>query len=217
MAYRNALAEIRAELLAELGKVATAKVQRGKMLPAVPGRDEMQALLAAPDNGRDRLIIRLFYATGVRVAELAALSYGDLTPGEGTIFVRKGKEHKERLVCADPETFERLLAWQKMARDGKPATGEIFGLTTRQLERVVTHWGNQVGLVKKYRDMQRSFSPHAIRHAFATHSYERGMDLYALKKLLGHQFLETTEIYVQVAMAHTRHVYLKTGPFCQTS
>lgn len=213
MAYRNALAEIRAELAAELGKARAAKVRRGKMLPAVPSRDEVRSLMRAPDNEGDRLMIRMFYATGVRVAELAAFRFADLTVSAGTILVREGKGRKERLVCADPDTFEETLAWQKA--QGYKLGDAIFGLSTRQLERHVGKWANKVGLVEKYRKIDRSFSPHALRHAFATHAYENGMDLYTLKKLLGHQFLETTEIYVQVAMAHALATYLKSGPFSE--
>jgi integrase len=101
-----------------------------------------------------------------------------------------------------------LRQWQ----EGKSLSESIFGLTLRQLRRIVEKAGEIVGIPQKYKGMDRVFSPHSLRHAFATHSYENGMRTLTLKKLLGHEFLGTTEIYIFTAMKYDVAEYRRTNP-----
>jgi integrase/recombinase XerD len=104
--------------------------------------------------------------------------------------------------------MELVRKWQGSRAPGEP----IIGLQTRQLHRIVREYGLQTGLVQKYEAMMRSFSPHSLRHAFATHRHDAGMDLAVLQKLLGHRYLTTTMIYVQTSMRDASKQYRKSDP-----
>ena len=198
--------EVFEELVDELGDAALT----GKHLPAVPTRREIRRLIQAARPPRDRLIMRLLYATGVRVGELVKLQAADVR-SDLTVFIRSGKEDKDRYVCVDPATMRMLERW--IAAD--PNRESLLDISVRQVNRLVKEYAGPLGLVEKYEQMNRSFSPHSFRHAFATHSYENGMDLYVLKKLMGHEFLTTTEIYVATSMRYARKVYRKTNELCR--
>lgn len=199
--------EMLAEMRAEFGDLATGLPM--KHLPGVPTVREVHALLdSAKDEPRDHLILRILYYTGVRVGELEALRLADMSFYDGTAFVRGGKGNKDRYVCVDERTLKLVRDWQ----GDRPLSDAVIGLKSRQLERVVVHYGRVVGLVEKFEAMDRSFSPHSLRHAYATHRYDAGMDLAVLMKLLGHCFLSTTLVYVETSMRHARRVYRKTDP-----
>lgn len=189
------------ELAEEIGEAAI----KGGKLPAVLTRDEVFILLEAPPEKkkRDRLIIRLLYATGIRVAELCDLKFCDIFYPEDTIFIRSGKGDKDRYVCADKRTFEMLKKWQ----GEKPLENNVIDIEVRQVRRVVDKYGEETEIAQKYEAMGRSFSPHSFRHSFATHCYENGMDLFSLKGLLGHKYLETTELYCECSMEQKKSKY----------
>ena len=213
--FRTAIEEFRAEMVAELGQVAAREITHfGRRLPAVPSRDEVWALYDMAKTTRDLLILRTFYASGVRNSELVHLRVADIFPDTLELFIRAGKESEDRYVRVDAGTMEMMLAWRNQERL-KPVDA-VFGLKTpRQMHRIVVGCGVRTGIVAKYRGMDRSFSPHSLRHAYATHEYENGMDLFALKKFLGHHFLETTQIYVHVGMAQESREYDKTHELCR--
>lgn len=204
--------EIRNELR-EL-KGASGEFGRGMKLPVVLSREECQKLITAFTEGkfafRNNLIVRVLYAAGLRIEELENLKFCDLSYETGTIFIRSGKGDKDRYVCADQGTLEMLRTWQ--GQEGKKLEDSVFGLTLRQLRRIVEKAADIVGIPQRYRAMDRVFSPHSLRHAFATHSYENGMRVLTLKKLLGHEFLGTTEIYVFTGMKYDVEEYRRTGP-----
>jgi len=203
----NIIAEIVDELGDEIPGMPFADAI--KHLPAVPTVREVRTLLeVAKDDARAYLILRLLYYTGIRVGELAVLRFADVSSDDGTAFVRGGKENKDRYVCVDPKTLGLVRDWQ----GSKDLSARIVGLQSRQIEKTVHKYGRLAGLVQKYEAMVRSFSPHSLRHAFATHRYDVGMDLYVLMKLLGHRNLETTLIYVETSMRHARKQYRKTDP-----
>jgi len=208
--FQTPAEEIAAELKGELGSVSVEAAV--KQLPAVPTVEEVFALMRAPQDDRDRLVIRLFYATGVRTAELANVRFADLFWDDLLIFVRLGKESKDRYVGADSHTFKLLASHA----EGKPLDELVCGVGSRELERIVHRYADEIGLVAKYEAMERTFSPDSLRHAYATHCYDGGMDLLALKKLMGHQFLTTTEIYVQTSMRRTMEEYRKAHPLGHT-
>lgn len=195
-----------AELVNELGEEAI----KGKKIPAVPTRKEVFRLIRAAPPVRDRLIIRLLYASGLRVGELVALKKADVRPSERTLFVRSGKGDKDRYVCIDPRTMRMLGHWMTVS----PEAEMVLDIEERQVARVVKKYGQKLGLVQKYEQMGRSFSPHSLRHSMATHCYENGMDLFTLRKLLGHEFLSTTEMYIETAMKRRRRVYRRTHELC---
>lgn len=200
------------EWAVELGDEVTdtAKLE-GKRLPAVPTRAETLTLLQVPDDPRDQLIFRTLYSTGLRVGELTTLVFADLRPTENSLFVRSGKGDKDRYALVDPDTMAQLVAWQCQ----QPPAAPVFPITDRQIERLVEKWGKKTGLLQKYEAMGRNLTPHSFRHAFATHCYENGMDLFTLKKLIGHDYLDTTEIYIEPSIAVWRAEYARTHPLAQ--
>jgi integrase/recombinase XerD len=217
--YRNAMEEILAEFGDELiggyfGKEGKKRGKRVRRLPATLLREECRLLMTAHTKGkwafRNNLIIRLMYAAGIRLAEEENLNVADIRFADQTMFVRVGKEKKDRYVCVDSETLSLLKTW--IESEGKKLEDSLFDLSDRQIARVIEEAGEITGVAQKYAGMERRFSPHSLRHSFATHCYENGMDLFVLKKLMGHEYLGTTLIYVETAMAREREEYVKTGP-----
>ena len=179
-----------------------------KTLPATPTRDEIRQMLEAPSledrtGPRDRLIMRTLYATGIRLAELCALKFCDLDYGGQSVFVRDGKGAKDRYVLADAQTMAMLKEWQGDQGPEAP----VFDVGDRQIERLVTEYGKQTGLTQKYAAMDRGLSPHSFRHAYATHLYETGVDLFTLKRWMGHAYLDVTENYIETSVKRTLSEY----------
>ena len=200
-------AEIAAELADELGGIAPELAI--KRLPAVPTVREVRRLLdCTKEDPRAHLIVRILYATGIRAGELAALHFAHVAFDVGTIFIDSGKGDRDRYVCVDARTLELIRAWQGERALSTP----VVGIKTDQIAHVVREFGLRAGLVQKYEGMGRSFSPHSLRHAFATHRHDAGMDLFALQRLLGHQFLSTTLIYVETSMKQLIRQYRKADP-----
>ncbi len=192
----------------------------GRRLPDFLTRDEVSALLDAPDPGaalhwRDRAILELLYATGMRVSELAELPLSSLDLDEGFLTVF-GKGGKERLV---PVGEPALRALGRYLREVRPTLdraqgkgkGRVF-LNTRgtPLSRVavwtlVKNSARRAGITRKV-------SPHTLRHTFATHLLEGGADLAAVQELLGHADIATTQIYTHVDREYLREVHRRYHP-----
>ena len=213
--WRNELiAEFKDEIPG-IEKFSEKKIQR--LLPAILSREECQKLIdyynpnASDKEFRNNLIMRLFYATGVRIAELSKIIFADIDYSQKTIFIRSGKENKDRYVCFDSKTSDLLKkAFEKANNNLKR---KVIDISVRQIRRVVEAAGEATGISEKYASMGRVFSAHSLRHAFASHCYENGMRLFTLKKLLGHEFLGTTEIYINTAVRFDVLEYEKTNPF----
>jgi integrase/recombinase XerD len=185
-----------------------------KQLPEVLSRKEMQALLAQPDltgklGFRDRTMLELLYASGLRVSELCSLKPLDFDPQVGVLRIF-GKGSKERLVPVHAEAGqwlgEYLTYWRSLF---SPVSPNVFlNRSGKPLSRVGI-WK----LVQKYARMagiRREISPHTFRHSFATHLLEGGADLRSVQLLLGHADISATEIYTHVqaerlAKIHKNH------------
>ncbi|MDQ7827048.1 MAG: tyrosine-type recombinase/integrase [Candidatus Eremiobacteraeota bacterium] len=209
--YRSALEEIRHELR-ELWEGPP--YERGDKLPATLSREECRQLMTAYTKGkwafRNNLISRVLYATGLRGEELENLKVCDVNYDQGTIFVRSGKGDKDRYVCCDGETFALIRKWGEEQKKG--LEDAVIGLTVRQIRRIVEEAGELTGIAKKYEAMGRVFSSHSLRHAFATHCYENGMRTLTLKKMMGHEFLATTEVYLYTSMRYEVEEFKRVGP-----
>ena len=208
--YKSYKEEIRAELADEIADAG--ELGRGMKLPALLSREECQELITAYTSGkyafRNNLVSRVLYSTGIRIEELENLCFCDIDYKTQVVFVRSGKGDKDRYACMDKETLEIVKTWQGSA-DLKE---KVFGLEKRQLRRIVEKAGEITGISQKYEAMGRYFSPHSFSHAYATHSYENGMRVFTLKKLLGHEWLGTTTIYLYTAMKYEIEEYIRTGP-----
>jgi integrase/recombinase XerC len=206
--------------------------KREQRLPAHLGEAEMSALLDMPDGSqplgrRDRAILELFYASGLRLSELVGLDLGDVNLNGRMVRVL-GKGGKERIVPFNHSTEQALRAWlrdreafvaaetgaraasrrQRPARAAKPPLFLNYQggrLSTRSVDR----------LVRKYVaacSTRFGISPHALRHSFATHLLERGADLRAIQELLGHARLSTTQRYTHLNAAQLLETYRKAHP-----
>ncbi|MBM3463111.1 MAG: hypothetical protein FJX76_13495 [Armatimonadetes bacterium] len=206
----EALEEFRQEMADELGG---AEFVRVKMLPAVPTREEVRVILSAAqaESQRDYLILRVLYASGVRAKEVTDIYVCDVKPDESAIFIRSGKLDKDRYVLVDEETMHLLLEWVRS--ENKKPDERLFGISDNgTIWAIMRKYGEKTGLVAKYEAMNRSLSPHALRHAFGTHCYENGMDLVSLKALLGHDWLVTTAIYVHTSLRRIQEAYRASHP-----
>ena len=194
--------------------------------PALPRHlsiDDVDRLMAQPDVAtpfglRDRAMIELLYATGMRVSELIQIRASDLHLDEEYLTC-VGKGNKERLIPIGVQAAEWVRRYQ---RTGRPALAgraratsrtdpRLFlnarggGLSRVGFWKVLTAYGRRAGL-------PNAISPHVLRHSFATHLLERGADLRAIQMMLGHADLSTTQIYTHVLEARLRSVYERFHP-----
>lgn len=188
-----------------------------RSVPDVASGAEISELLESfsdtPAGHRDRAITELLYGSGIRVGELVALDMADVSMSERLIRVR-GKGGKERIVpfgrsAADAlrKYFPARSGWRKDTAEDDPLFVNQRGgrLSDRSVRRMLSE------LVKRTAS-RLSLHPHALRHAFATHLLEAGMDLRAIQELLGHASLASTQIYTNVDLAHLMDVYRKSHP-----
>lgn len=178
-----------------------------------PGAEALRA--------RDRAILELFYASGLRVGELVALNLTGMDLSEGLVRVR-GKGRKERIVPVGGKAREALAAYLSI-RDTlhpkgthSPRDAETLFLnhrggriTARSVARILLRYLMQSGLGKK-------ITPHGLRHSFATHLLDAGADLRAIQELLGHARLSTTQRYTHVGLDRIMHVYDNAHPRART-
>lgn len=199
----------------------TAQIQaprQGHYLPDILTRHEVEQLLQAPDTStplgkRDAALLEMLYATGLRASELIALTVGDVQTTLGYVKVR-GKGGKERLVpvgeMATVQLDDYLLAGRPQLLKARSAV-HLFvnrsaaGLTRQGLWKIVKKYMHQAAIHKP-------FSPHTLRHSFATHLLEGGADLRSLQHMLGHVDISTTQIYTHVVQQRLRALYTTHHP-----
>jgi integrase/recombinase XerC len=184
--------------------------KRPKSVPKSLSVDEAFAAVQAPagDNVlrvRDRALLELLYGSGLRVAELVALSLVDLDLGARSVRVM-GKGRKERLVPLGEKSVQALEAWFAVRGSLAPVDDAVFlnhrggRLTARSVARHLAHYGEDTGV-------RGRLHPHRMRHSFATHLLEGGADLRSIQELLGHSSLSTTQRYTRVDLDHLMKVY----------
>ena len=171
--------------------------------------DEALALIEAPKKPRDRLMLRLLYATALRASELLGLGEGDIDAAEGRLFVRSGKGSQDRYALIDGESLRQLLAFVH----SQPKGTRIFRTTRAQLFILVKRAATSLGLLEKYEALGLSLSPHSFRHACASHCYQRGMDPDSVRRLLGHDDLRNTLLYIDCPLAIQQRQYHQTHPW----
>ncbi len=187
-------------------------------LPDTLSREEMERLLSAPDPGsaaglRDRAMLELMYATGLRVSELITLTINNLNEQTGFL-IAFGKGGKERIVPVGRVALGYVQQYMETARPGLARRGSantLFlgrsgkGLTRQAFWKIVRKYANKAGLAKK-------IHPHTFRHSFATHLLEGGADLRSVQIMLGHADISTTQIYTHVTRDRLREVHKKFHP-----
>ncbi len=196
--------------------VETPRVHR--KLPVFLTLEEVEQLLAAPDPAtpagqRDRAILEVLYASGLRVSELCALTTQDVNLRDGLLIAR-GKGNKERIVPLGDLAIEALGAWIEGGRaqsaKAERSTAIFLGprgtpLTRQAIWKIIRKCALVAGISKP-------LSPHKLRHSFATHLLERGADLRAVQSMLGHADISTTQIYTHVDRTQVRRAYDRAHP-----
>jgi len=199
----------------------TLRLQNARQILRVPKtltQTQVEALLAAPDTGtelglRDRAMLELMYASGLRVSELVTLKSVHVGFKEAVLRIT-GKGAKERLVPFGEEAHSWLMRYLQEARADllKGQRSEALFVTIRGAGMTRQMFWN---LVKKYALQARihsPISPHTLRHAFATHLLNHGADLRVVQLLLGHADLSTTQIYTHVARERLKQLHAKHHP-----
>lgn len=187
-------------------------------LPKVLSTESVERLLARPDPSRpigqrDKALLELFYATGLRVSELVDLRLSQVHLDAGYLIVF-GKGSKERLVPMGEYASEALEQYlgNGRAKLGKGGTAqEVFlnhrgnKLTRQGVWKTIKRYASEAGI-------KQNLTPHMLRHSFATHLLENGADLRSLQAMLGHSDISTTQIYTHVARARLKEIHRKHHP-----
>ena len=223
---------LREDLIADDPTAVVGTPRREQTLPAHLAAAEMDRLLASPDAAtpggrRDRAVLELFYASGLRLSELVDLDLDDVNLSSRVVRVR-GKGRKERLVPFNRTTAEALRmmvggsrqprsspsgnlgARSRGARHARPRHALFLNLrgrrlTSRSVDRIVRRYVREAAIAQ-------GISPHALRHTFATHLLQAGADLRAIQELLGHARLTTTQRYTHLDLGRLMEVYKKAHP-----
>jgi len=190
----------------------------GRPLPVTLSETDVERLLLSPDTRgalgfRDRTMLELLYATGLRVSELVGLSADQVNFRMGVLRIT-GKGNKERLVPIGEEALEWLENYMQGARrtllaerscDALFVTQRAAGMTRQAFWHIIKRNAKKAGIAK-------SISPHTLRHAFATHLLNHGADLRVVQLLLGHADLSTTQIYTHIARERLKELHQKFHP-----
>jgi len=184
-----------------------------KYLPVSMSEEEVERLLNSPDlniqiERRDKAMIEVLYATGIRISELTNLKLTDLDVNRSVLKVF-GKGSKERLVPFGEKAAESINLYLKDRKDLK--SKEIF-LSNRGTKISRSAFWQRIKIYTKRENLKISISPHTLRHAFATHLLNRGADLRSVQILLGHSDLSTTQIYTHIAKQRLGEILKKHHP-----
>jgi integrase/recombinase XerD len=191
---------------------------KSRRLPKVLSREQVAKLLSQPTGSeplalRDRALLEVMYACGLRVSEAIGLDLGDVDPEEGMLRAR-GKGSKERIVPVGREAVAALQAYSARGRPrlvGVRVESRLFvnhrgsALTRQGLYKIVQNHARSAGL-------KELMTPHTLRHTFATHLLAGGCDLRSLQEMLGHADLATTQIYTHLSSERLKEAYFDAHP-----
>ena len=212
---------LREEMISTSPVATTSSPKLDRRLPAFLTIEEMEKLLEAPDlskpvGQRDRALLELLYASGLRVSELVSLNLEQVDLDSREIRVR-GKGAKERIVLMGKPAATALSDYFIQGRpelSGEKKSRALFlnrygeRLTERMVQKILGDYASKVDIGKKVH-------PHMLRHTFATHLLDGGADLRVVQELLGHADLSSTQIYTHVTKSQARKIYLSAHPMAQ--
>ena len=203
------------EHISENPAATLASPRKEKYLPTCLTHEEMQKILDYPyaptEKGlRDKAIMELLYSSGLRVSELVSLRIRDVDLAQGMLRVL-GKGKKERLVPVTAQAIESIRSYLFLRAARKEPLSPLFlnlkgaRLTTRAIEYMLEELATEAGVFRR-------ITPHMLRHSFASHLLENGMNIRYLQSMLGHSNLSTTEIYTHLSIQELKKVYQKAHP-----
>ena len=185
-------------------------------LPKTIEHEQVERLLSIPGDEpltiRDRAVMELFYSSGLRLAEIAALDCGSLDLSSAQVRIEKGKGSKSRVVPVGAPARKALKEWLnirptliKLETDALFISKRGSRLSHRSIQQRLKHWAVRQGL-------DQNIHPHRLRHAFASHLLESSGDIRAVQELLGHANISTTQVYTHLDFQHLAEVYDKAHP-----
>jgi len=199
------LSALRYAYLNILKKDITLNIKRPKKekkIPDVLSKDEVRKLIETTDTKKSRLMISMLYSCGMRVSELVNLKISDLQFAEKIGYIKQGKGRKDRIFNIPNFLIEELE--ERVKNQKEKAQEHIFSgpkgkLSSRNLQKIVVLAAKKAGITK-------NVHPHTLRHSFATHLLENGVDIRIIQELLGHSDLSTTQLYAHVSSEQLKKV-----------
>ncbi len=188
-----------------LGRDITRRIKRPrreKKMPSVLTKDETKRLINSPDSKKSKLMISLMYACGMRVSELVNLKFSDLEFDEKIGHIRQAKGKKDRIFNIPDFLFSKLKKQAEKQREDKQKylfTGPKGQLSSRNLQKIVNNAARRA-------EIKKDVHCHTLRHSFATHLLENGVDIRMIQELLGHASLSTTELYTHISTVQLKKV-----------
>jgi site-specific recombinase XerD len=187
-------------------KVVLPSIERPKKLPTVLSEQEIKLLMVAPKLLKHRLMIGLLYGCGLRNFELCNLKINDLNLHRSQLHVRCGKNRKDRYVPLCPMLVRGVKTYLAAEHpvtylfNGKNSSGEPVKLSARGVQWAVNQARKAAGITQRV-------TAHTLRHSYATHLLEMGLDIFSLKELLGHESIQTTLVYLHVSQSNRVMVF----------
>lgn len=197
-----ALAAIRFSSSKVLGKDLTLNIGRPKKektLPSVLSKEEIKKLIESAETNKSKLIIQFLYSTGLRVSELVNLKVQDLNLTEKTGIVKQGKGKKDRMFTLSEKSISDIQSYLNEHPNCTYLFSQTEPLTTRNIQKIIKK-------TAKKAQIQKKVTPHTLRHSYATHLLESGTDIRIIQMLLGHENLNTTQIYTHVSTEELKKV-----------
>ena len=172
--------------------------KKDKKLPEVLTKDEVKNLINSADNEKSRLIISFLYSSGLRVSELVNLKVEDINFSEKVGKVKSGKGGKDRMFTLSESLLQDVQKYLEN-RNHIYVFSREKPLTTRNIQKIIQFTQKRSGINKK-------ITPHTMRHSFATHLLESGVDIRMIQSLLGHSSLNTTQLYTHISTEQIKKV-----------
>lgn len=169
-------------------------IKKQRPLPVILNPEECKRLFLAPNRLRDRVILSMIYSAGLRSCELRALRVKDIDSGRMLIHIRQSKNHKDRYVPLSELILKGLRAYYRQERPQDclfPSREKGCSLSSVTIAQILRKAASKAGILKR-------ITPHTLRHTYATHLLEMGMNILRVKELLGHTDIRTTMLYLQV-------------------
>ena len=197
--HLNAIKFFYREVIKEKRSIDIKFAKKGKRLPVVLTKSEIEQILCSISHEKHKMMIALAYSSGLRVSAVVSVRIGDLDFEQNLLHVRAGKGNKDRVTVLSEGLQLRHFCLDKSHKDFLFESKRGGKLTTRSIQKVFTRACEIV-------ELKKHVTFHSLRHSFATHLIERGVNLRYVQELLGHNNIKTTERYTQVAIPHLKKI-----------